>query len=186
MPNLHFALNAKSRALLCSLALLVCAMIARPFVEMGVDDDWSYIRSAMHLAQTGHIAFNGWNAPILGWQLYFGALFVKLFGSSFTATRFSVLVIAATTVYLVHRVLILCGISERDATIGTLTFALSPLFLPLSCSFMTDVPGLFSIVLCLYLCLRSLHASKREFAYTWLLLALASNVVPGLYAKLPG
>lgn len=179
MSNFHPGLSSRIHALLCSLALLVCALIAWPFAEVGIDDDWAYIRSAMHLAQTGHIAYFGWGAPIVGWQLYLGALFIKLFGSSFTAPRLSILLVAAVTVFLVHRILVLCGISDRNATTGTLAFALSPIFLPLSVSFMTDVPGLFSVVLCLYLCLRALHAPTRDSAFEWLLLALLSNVVSG-------
>ena len=130
----------RNQALLCSFALPVCTLIARPFVEVGINDDFTYIRSALHLAQTGRIAYFGWGSPILGWQLYLGALFIKLFGFSFSVVRFSVLLVAAATVYLLHRILVRCGISEANATIGTLTFALSPLFLPLAFSFMTRRP----------------------------------------------
>ena len=169
----------RSRALLCSMALVVCALTSRPFVEMGVNDDWSYIRSALHLAQTGQIAYFGWTSPIIGWQLYLGALFIKLFGFSFSAVRFSGLLVAAAALYFLHRILVQCGISETNATIGTLTFALSPLFLLLAFSFMTDVPGLFSLLLCIYLCLRSLHAVADASATNWLIFAMASNLISG-------
>src|SRR5579863_6250284 len=117
----------RNQALFCSLALVVCTLISRPFVEMGIDDDWSYIRSALHVAQTGRIAYYGWSSAILGWQLYLGALFIRLFGFSFSVVRLSVLLVAAVTVYLLHRILVRCGIGETYATLGTLTFALSPL-----------------------------------------------------------
>jgi hypothetical protein len=146
---------------------------------MGINDDWSYIRSALHLAQTGHIAYYGWTSPILGWQLYLGALFIKLFGFSFSVVRFSVLLVAAATVYLLHRILVQCGINEGNATIGTLTFALSPLYLPLAFSFMSDAAGLFSLMLCFYLCLRALQATTNKSAFNWLLFALISNLITG-------
>jgi len=146
---------------------------------MGIDDDWSYIRSALHVAQTGQIAYYGWSSPILGWQLYLGALFIKLFGFSFSVARVSVLLVAGVTVYLLHRILVRCGIGETYATVGTLTFAISPLFLPLAFSFMTDVPGLFSLLLCLYLCLRALDAATNTSAFNWLIFAAVSNVVSG-------
>jgi len=169
----------RNQALLCSLALVVCTLISRPFVEMGIDDDWSFIRSALHVAETGQIAYFGWGAPILGWQLYLGALFIKVFGFSFSVVRLSVLLVSAVTVYLLHRILVRCGIGEIYATMGTLTFAISPLFLPLAFSFMTDVPGLFSLLLCLYLCLRALHAATNTSAFNWLIFAAVSNVVSG-------
>jgi hypothetical protein len=146
---------------------------------MGVNDDWSYIQSALHLAQTGHIAYNGWSGPILGWQLYLGALFIKVFGFSFSAARFSILLLAAVAVYLLHRILLLCGVKEPNATVGTLTFSLSPLFLPLTFSFMSDIAGVFSLILCLYLCLRALHANTKAAARNWLIFAVVSNVITG-------
>jgi hypothetical protein len=173
-PNL-----LRNHALICSVALVVCALSARPFVEMGINDDFTYIRSALCLAQTGQIAYFGWGSVMLGWQLYLGALFIKLFGFSFTAVRFSGLLVAAATVYLLHRILVRCGISETNATMGTLTFALSPLFLPLAFSFMTDVPGLLSLLLCLYLCLRALQTATDIAALNWLILAAISNVLSG-------
>jgi hypothetical protein len=53
------------------------------------------------------------------------------------------------------------------------------LFLPLSASFMTDVPGLLVIVLCLYLCQRALAARTDRAAIGWLVAAAATNVVGG-------
>ncbi len=60
--------------LLCALGMAVCVLIARPFAEIGFLDDWSYARTAQLLAQTGHMVYNGWAAPIVGWQAYWGAL----------------------------------------------------------------------------------------------------------------
>lgn len=174
-----FALLQGNQALLCSLVLLVCALIPRPFVEMGFADEFTYIRSALHLAQTGHVAYFGWGSPMLGWQLYLGALFIKILGFSFTVVRFSGLTVSVATVFLLHRILIRCGISETNASVGTLTLVLSPLFLPLAFSFMTDVPGLFSLLLCLYLCIRSVQAATDTSALNWLFFAAVSNVLSG-------
>jgi hypothetical protein len=169
----------RASASLCSLTLLVAVLIAHPFVEMGVNDDWSYIYSAFHLVQTGHIAYFGWSEPILGWQLYWSALFLHCFGLSFSVARFSVLLIAAAATYLTHRILARCGVNDFNATLGTLALALSPVFLPLAFSFMSDIAGLFAILLCIDLCLRSLQAASTRSASVWLFLALAANVLLG-------
>jgi hypothetical protein len=52
--------NSRFHALQCALALIICALIARPFVETGIIDDWSYIRTDQLLAQSGHVVDNGW------------------------------------------------------------------------------------------------------------------------------
>src|SRR5437899_2506229 len=86
-------------AILCALLLAICTLASYPFAEMGGNDDFAYVRSAKALADTGHMVYFGWSSAMLGWQLGLGALFIKikLFGSYFTATRASVLLVALLT-----------------------------------------------------------------------------------------
>ena len=116
---------------------------------------------------------------MIGWQLLPAALFIKLFGFSFTAARMSVLLVALTTAFLVQRTFVRAGVGEWNATLATLTFVLSPLFLPLSVCFMTDVPGTFAIVVCLYGCLRALQASTTGASAAWISFAALANAVGG-------
>jgi hypothetical protein len=146
---------------------------------MGISDDGPYILMARHLARTGHIVFNGWAAPLLGWQLYLGAAFIKLFGFSFTTARMSTLLVAVATAWLLERTLTLAGISERNAALGTLALVLSPLYLMLAVTYMTDIFGLFAVVICLYGCLRALRASTERATIGWLCFAVACNAVFG-------
>lgn len=180
MQDAHQALaHPRRNALLCCLALGICVLLINPRVQMGVDDDWSYTKSAFDFARTGHILYNGWATAMLGWQIIWGGFFVKVFGYSFTAVRLSMLPIAMGSVYLLHQILIRFGANAWNAAIGALTMALSPLFLPLTTSFMTDVPGVFSVLLCLYMCQRALQAPTRRSAVAWLCTAAAVNVVGG-------
>ncbi len=142
-------------------------------------DDWSYIKSAQVLAATGHIVYNGWATAMLGSQLYLGALFIKLFGSSFTAVRASTILVALGTTFMAHRTLVRAGVNSRNASVATIALVLSPLFLPLALSFMSDVDGLFCIILCLYACLRALQAETDLAALGWITFAALSNAVGG-------
>ncbi|WP_433983992.1 hypothetical protein RBB78_01125 [Tunturiibacter empetritectus] len=171
--------TSRFNALLCALALIGCALAARPFVETGISDDWSYVRTAQLLAQTGHVVYNGWAAMLLGWQLPVAALSFKLFGFSFTAARMSMLVIAAATTFMIQRSFVQAGLAEWNATLATLTLVLSPLFLPLSLMFMTDVSGLFAIGVCFYGCLRALKASSSHKSAAWISFAALFNAVGG-------
>jgi hypothetical protein len=150
-----------------------------PVAEIGMNDDWSYIKSAQILAQTGHIVYNGWAAPMLGWQLFLGALFARLFGPSFTAIRASTLLVALATAFLLQRTFVRAGVNSRNASIGTLTLALSPLFLSLALSYMNDIYGLFCIVLCMYSLLRALTAETDRSMLAWLAFASLSNALDG-------
>jgi len=165
--------------LLCGVAVVVAVCAARPYAEMGFIDDWSYVKTAFEYARTGHFVYNGWATAMLGWQIPWGALFLKLFGYSFTAARLSMLPVDLLSVWLFYSILMRFGIERRNAVFGTLTLGLSPLFVPLGASYMTDVPGLFVILLCLYLCLRALDAEDDRAALLWLVLGAASNVAGG-------
>ncbi|MGC9198731.1 MAG: ArnT family glycosyltransferase [Acidobacteriaceae bacterium] len=166
-------------ALFCALAVLVCELVSRPYAGMGVCDDGPYILMAQHLARTGHIAYNGWAAPMLGWQLYLGAALIKLFGFSYSTVRMSTVLVAAAVAWLLQRTLARAGISERNATLGTLAFVLSPLYLMLAATYMTDIFGLLAVVICLYGCLRALQADSERAAVAWLCFAVASNAIFG-------
>lgn len=165
--------------LICVAVFAACFLIAWPFAEIGFVDDWSYMKTAQVFAQTGHLVYNGWGSPILGWQAAWAALFIRLFGFSFTAVKLSTLPLAMATVYLFHGILVRFGCRPRNAIIGTLTLGVSPLFLPLAASFMTDAPSLFVVVLCLYCCQRAVSARGNAATIAWLCLAAGSNVVGG-------
>jgi hypothetical protein len=166
-------------AFLCALAVLLCELIARPYANMGVCDDWPYILMARTLAATGHIAYNGWGAPMLTWQLYLADAIIKLFGFSFTAVRSSTVLVAMALAFVLQRTFFRCGLSEANATLGTLALVLSPLYLMLSVTFMTDIFGLFAVLICLYGCIRSLEASTSRAAILWLIFAALTNALCG-------
>jgi hypothetical protein len=146
---------------------------------MSVGDDGPYILMAQALANTGHIVYNGWGAAMMLLQLYLGAAFIKLFGFSFTTVRMSTLLASVVTALLIQRTLVRVGIQERTATLGTLALVLSPVYLIMSATFMSDITGLLAIVLCLYGCLRALQASTDGSAIAWLCFAVATDVVCG-------
>jgi hypothetical protein len=166
-------------ALLCTSALILCILVTRPVLNMGMDDDWSYVWCSRTLADTGHILYNGYVEPMLGWQLYLGALFIKVFGFSFTALRVSTLLVAIAAIILTQQLFVRFGITSRNSTIATLTIALSPVFLLLSFSFMSDIGGYFSLVLCLYACVRAVQSTSNWAALAWLAFAAISNVITG-------
>ena len=166
-------------ALWCALLVLLCALASRPALEMGLDDDFSYIWTAKALADTGHVVYNGWATAMLGWQVYLGALFIKLFGFSFTAARASIVLVGMATAALLQRLFVRVGLTEWNATWATLTLSLSPLVLPLTVSFMTDVPGFLVILACFYGCVRAVQAPSDQAAVRWLIFAALSNAVGG-------
>ena len=176
---MQFARRSRLLALMCSLAVLAFSLISRPFAEMGIADDGPYVLTARQLAATGHVAYNGWVSAMLGWQLYLAEAVIKLFGFSFTNVRMSDVLVSMALAFVLHRILVRVGASELNATIGTLALVLSPLYLMLSNTFMSDVPGLFATVICLYGCIRALQSTSDRGAMGWLCFAVFTNAICG-------
>ncbi len=172
-------LSALIAPLCCIILFTLCMAASHPKVEMGLNDDWSYDFSARVLASTGHIVYNGWATAMLGWQLYWGALFIRVFGFSFFILRVSTFVLSLLALIVLQRILARLGISRWNSALATLTMAFSPIFFLMSFSFMSDIPGLFSLLICLYLCIRALQAETDRAVILWLAVAALSNVVLG-------
>src|SRR6266566_2144883 len=60
-----------------------------PVAEMPYGDDTAYTYVALNVARSGHLIYNGWESALLVLHAYWGALFIRLFGFSFTWVRFS-------------------------------------------------------------------------------------------------
>jgi hypothetical protein len=171
--------SSTRNGLLCALIVATAVLLAYPVANMPFGDDFSYTKVALDFAHTGHFVYNGWDNPILGWLVPWGALFIKLFGFSFTAVRFSMLPIAMASVYLFHQILRRFGINPENAVLGALALGLSPLFLPLAATYMTDVPGLLVILVCVYMCQRAVTARTNTAALLWLCSAAVVNLAGG-------
>ena len=167
------------RALLCGMLSVVAVLACHPWVEIGYIDDWSTVRTAQLFAQTGHFVYNGWLHSPEGWQIVWAAPFIKIFGFSYTVVRSSMLPIVFATVYLFHRCLVNFGLTEKNASFGALTLGLSPIFVPVASTYMTDIPSLFAVIFCLFLCQMSVTARTERSICIWLTVAATSNLVLG-------
>ena len=165
--------------LLCVAILLVCVLVSHPVAETGMGDDFAYIWAAKVLAATGHVVYTGAATAMLTWQLYLGALFIKLFGFSFTVVRASVTLVSLMSTAMLHRIFLRMGLGDWNASIVTLSIVLSPLFLPLATTFMSDVPGLMAVLVCLYFCLRAIQTQSERATIAWLVAAAVSNDLLG-------
>jgi hypothetical protein len=165
--------------LFCALALAAAVVISNPSADMPFLDEFSYDKTALEFARTGNMVYNGWATAMLGWQVPWGALFIKLFGFSFTGMRLSMLPLAMLSVFLFHQILRRFGVSAQNSVMGALTLGISPVFLPMATSFMTDVPGLLVILACIYMCQRAVAATSDRVALLWLCTAAAVNVAGG-------
>ncbi len=160
------------------LLVIIAVLSTVPVLEMGLNDDWSYTFIARGVARTGRIVYDGWAAPMLGFQVWWSGLLIRLFGFSFTLVRLSTLPLAAGCAGLMYGLGRRAGLSHVLATFGALSIALSPVFIPLATSYMTDVPGLFFWLATLYCAVRAVSPGVSRPA-AWLAAAAVAGFAGG-------
>jgi Dolichyl-phosphate-mannose-protein mannosyltransferase len=163
-------------ACLCGAIVAAAFLIVNPFAEMPFDDDWSYAFTVHKLLETGHIIYNGWATAAIITQVYWGAAWAKIFGFSFTTLRFSTLPFAAGSAVVCFLLARLSGLRPAPAIFAASLLGLSPMFLPLATSFMTDVPGLFFMLLSTY-ALAKAAAMRRT---GWLAMSVMAGIAGGM------
>jgi hypothetical protein len=122
-----------------SFSLLI---LISPVGEFPLNDDWIYTKTVQHLLETGHYQAHPYLNATLVLQTYWGALFCKLFGFTFTTLRCSTLVLSCINAWAVARCGLSLGLSRPWSLLCGTVVMTHPLMLGLSYSFMTDIPFL--------------------------------------------
>ena len=154
-------------------------LLVWPFAEIAYGDDAAYAQMALVLSRTGHLVYNGWETAFLILHAYWGALFIRLFGFSFACLRLSTLPFALGAVGFCYWLVRRAGLREQDSLLATLLFGLSPLFLPLAVSFMTDVPAIFFMFASLYAFVRAKESAAELTSLGWLMLGVTTGFMGG-------
>ena len=163
--------------LLCIALVLLALAATKPVYEMGFEDDWSYSHIAREFASSGHVVYDGHTAVMLLPQIVWSALFIKFFGFSFLVMRLSTVVLGVALIPVLYYLGRESGLEPPFALFATLLTALSPLVLPVTASFMSDVPAFLLFVLCFYGAVRSWKADgTKTCLMSGALTALAGTV----------
>ncbi len=166
-------------SLLCALACVAAVLLTWPQAGMSFNDDWSFAFTVKRLAETGHITYNGWSSPSVIAQSWWGLLWITPFGFSFDALRLSTIPLAAGSTAMAYLLARRAGLIVSASVLVALSLALSPLFLPLATSFMSDVPGLFCILLSVYALVRAVESPSRGRTLAWMIAGIVAAAVGG-------
>ncbi len=128
----------------------IAVILVNPIGDFPLNDDWAYAQSVKSFLKTGKFELPGWAVANLLPQVLWGALFCLPFGFSFTALRFSTLVLGWLGVITTYLLIKEVGSHQKLAFIGALLIALNPVYFGLSNTFMTDVPHYAVTILSLY------------------------------------
>jgi 4-amino-4-deoxy-L-arabinose transferase-like glycosyltransferase len=166
--------------LLCLLFFALACAAANPLLEMGVNDDWAYTHMAREFAATGQIRYNGWEAAMITPQVVWAGLFIRLFGFSFFIVRLSTMLLGAALIPVIYFLGRESGLKPSFAGYAALLTMLSPLVIPETLSFMSDVPGLFLFMVCLLSGVRAWKASGAKACLVWAGMTAVFGILAGM------
>lgn len=159
---------------LLGLIWICMILLANPIGNFPLNDDWAYAYSVQHLLQHGELRFSDWTATNLLGQVTWGALFCLPVGFSFTALRFSTVVLGFVGILGTYGILRELNTSRQIAAIGALTLAFCPIYFVLSLTFMNDVPFVAFAIASLYFFMRGLRLeSPPTIAVSFVLAGIA-------------
>lgn len=144
--------------------LLAAFVFAALFVnfrgDFALDDDWGYSTPIRWWMEGKGLHLTFWQSMPLVTQIGAGIAWSELFGFSQEALRVLTLAFALLLCLVTYDLGRSLGLSEQTALAACLLLPASPIFLALSFTFMTDVPGAALAFLSLALLVRYLKAGS--------------------------
>ncbi len=125
-------------AIFAAAAAIVLAV--GPSGDFPLSDDWSYAYAVEGLCRDGELRMLPWTGASLIFQAAYGAALCKLLGPSFEILRASTIVLAVSAICAFAMLLRDLRLPPTARTLAIATVGLSPLYINLSFTFMTDVP----------------------------------------------
>jgi hypothetical protein len=129
----------------CAIAILML-----PLRNQTAGDDFAYAQSVNHFLKTGDVKVSEWSGPSLIFLIFWGALFSKILGFSYTSLHFSVIVMLLVLLTVLYKLLRETGLQASKSLYFTLYFFSIPWILQFTYTFLTDIPFLTLEVLTLY------------------------------------
>src|SRR6186713_2191344 len=162
--------------ILAAIGILVEFFI-NPSGEFPLNDDWSYTLSLQHLYETHHLVLKGWTSMPLLIQLYWGFLFCKIFGFSFTVLRYSTLVLGLAGVMGSYFLMKEFSANRKVCFFAALIVLLNPIYLNLSNTFMTDVPFTSLLIFSILFFVRACKTGRSRQILLGLVFAVLATLI---------
>jgi hypothetical protein len=159
--------------------------LINPFGDFPLGDDWAYGFAVRNLVESGDLRLSGWTATNLIAQVFWGALFCLPFGFSFTALRFSTLVLGLVGVLSTYGLLREARAPAGLALLGSIVLAFSPIYFALSYTFMNDVPFVAVATTSSWLLLRGLRRDSLAELLVGLALAAVAILIRQIGLAIP-
>ena len=152
-----------------AIAVLIAVQIAlfavvEPRGEFPLNDDWAYAHSVQWLLTEHRIHVSDWAAMNLLPQTLAGGVTASVFGFSFTALRHLTQLVALLASAAMLWLFRTAGLAPAQALFAALAVAITPWWIALANSFMTDFYAIALALPAAALYLRALRSGERDAA----------------------
>jgi 4-amino-4-deoxy-L-arabinose transferase-like glycosyltransferase len=175
--NIAAVSYGRTSVLILVLLFLAVLALTNPVGDFPLNDDWSYGQAVHSLVSSREYRLTNWTSMPLLTQVLWGALFSLPAGFSFTALRFSTLLLSLAA--LLCLLLLVRSRGERlfPALLAPLLLLFNPVYLDLSHTFMTDVPFIAFTLGSLLLLVRGTEERSRFLLGLGMCLALLATLL---------
>ena len=168
-----------------ALLWLIVVLVVNPIGDFPLNDDWCYGKSVKTLQENGYLKLYNWGEMTLVGQVYYGYLFTKVFGFSFTVLRCSTLVLALLSFFGILKIFNVIGLSKQLSKVGLLLCMFNPIFLELSFTFMTDIPFYTITIYVCYFFIKHIKTQQTKYLIFAFLCAIVAYSIRQLAIVFP-
>lgn len=141
-------------------AFLISMLVVPVMSNVPVGDDWVYTRSVEILLQEGRVEILDLSVVTLIFQVFWGALFSLLFGTSFGSMRLSTTILFLFSGMAMYGICLEMGVRKARAALGSALYLFNPLSYVLAFSFMTDPQFTSLLVIASYFFMKGLAIER--------------------------
>jgi hypothetical protein len=167
---MQFSAGRYNYFLILSAIFIFAELIVNPIGDFPLNDDWSYGKSVHYLEQ-GDYTIGSFGAMSLFTHLMWGALFVKIFGFSFTVLRISTLVSALAGLYFLNKLVTEVTSNKFLGFLFCLTLLFNPLYFNLANTYMTDVNFNTLLIICCFFAFRFFKTGRRSYLFPFFIVS---------------
>jgi hypothetical protein len=120
--------------------------LLHPLADGPVADSWIYAEAARWFRATGEMRFPGYTEAMPVAQIFYGAAWGSIFGTSFIAFDLANVLLGIVGAFLLYGLAIRCGARAWQALAATGLLICNPCFLFLSFSFMSEIAFLAALL----------------------------------------
>ena len=140
---------------------IVLVLVINPIGEFPLNDDWSYSKTAFTLHETGKMDSVGRSGTTLIFHVFWGNIFLNIFGPTFTALRISTIILSLLGAVAFYLIIVELRFDKFLSLLASLLFIFNPIYLNLTFTYMTDIPFLTFLLLGLLFYIRGFSRNSN-------------------------